>query len=333
MNGATGIKKKKRFGIGLKEERTGTLIQPSHKRTKRTLGRREELQGFLFVSPWVIGFVVFTAFPLLFSLYASFTNYDITSRMDFIGLSNYRKMLFDDPLFWVSLKNTLFYVGWMVPLTTIGSILMAIMLNVKIPGMRLFRTIFYMPSVLSGIGVYILWMQLLSPSSGLVNTVLDWFGIQGPAWLTDPNWSKPAVIFMKMWAVGGGMLMYLASLQNVPPQLYEAAEIDGAGLLHRFRHITLPMITPVIFFDLVTSLIGGFQVFQEGYVMSGDGSGSPMNSLLFFNLHLWHKAFTVFDMGYATAMAWVLFVIVVGLTMINLKLAKRWVHYEGGDHS
>lgn len=295
------------------------------------LARKEERQGYLFIAPWLIGFFGITLLPMAFSLYGSFTNYDITSRMDFIGLSNFRRMFEGDPLFWKSLYNTLYYVLWMVPLTTIGSVLLALLLNEKIAGMRVFRTIFYLPSVLAGVGVYFLWMQLLNPSTGLVNTVLSWVGIQGPAWLTDPFWTKPAVIFMKMWGIGGGMLLYLASLQGVPPQLYEAAKLDGASAFSRFRHITLPMISPVIFYDVVTSLIGGFQVFQEGYVMTEAGEGGPMHSLLFYNLHMWHKAFTVFDMGYAMAMAWMLFVVVLVLTILNLKLSKRWVHYEGGD--
>lgn len=295
------------------------------------LARQEERQGYLFILPWLIGLFGITLFPMLFSLYASFTNYDVTSRMDFIGLDNYKRMFTDDPLFWRALSNTLYYVVWMVPLTTIGSILLALLLNEKVVGMRFFRTIYYLPAVLSGVGVYFLWMQLLSPTSGLINTLLSWIGITGPAWLSDPMWTKPAIIMMKMWAVGGGMLLYLASLQGVPEQLYEAAKLDGASVFRRFWHITLPMISPVIFFDVITSFIGGFQVFQEGYVMTENGSGGPMNSLLFYNLHMWHKAFTVFDMGYAMGMAWVLFAIVLVLTLINMKLSRRWVYYEGDD--
>lgn len=300
-------------------------------RRRLSMQRKEELQGYVFVSPWVIGFIAFALGPMLFSLYASFTNFNITSRMDFIGLGNYIRMFTLDKLFWISLYNTIYYVVFMVPLTTAGAVLLAVLLNQGIPGMRIFRTVYYLPAVLSGVGVYFLWMQLLSPSTGLVNTVLSWVGIAGPAWLFDPDWTKPALIMMKMWSLGGGMLLYLASLQNVPAQLYEAAEIDGAGAIRRFRTITLPMITPVIFFDIVTSTIGGFQIFQEAYVMSESGDGGPQNSLVFYNLNMWNKAFEVFDMGYATAMAWMLFVIVMGLTLVNLKFAKRWVYYEGGD--
>ncbi|WP_299088750.1 carbohydrate ABC transporter permease [uncultured Metabacillus sp.] len=297
-----------------------------------TLEKKESLQGYIFVAPWLIGFLILTAGPMLFSLYASFTNYDVTSRMDFIGISNYIRMFTNDDLFWISLGNTLYYVLISVPITTAGAVLLAVLLNQGVPGMRFYRTIFYLPAVLSGVGVYLLWMQLLSPNTGLINTVLSWVGITGPAWLFDPNWTKPSLIFMKLWSLGGGMLLYLASLQGVSKSLYEAAEIDGASAFKRFRHITLPMITPVIFFDVVTSLIGGFQVFQEAYVMSESGNGGPANSLVFFNLHMWNKAFEVFDMGYAMALSWILFIIILILTVINLKLAPRWVHYEGDDH-
>lgn len=302
------------------------------KKKRLSLERREAAQGYVFILPWIIGFIAFTGGPLLFSLYASFTNYDFTSKMDFVGLDNYKQMFTEDPLFWVSLKNTLFYVVLMVPLTTMASVFLASLLNQKIPGMRIFRTIYYLPSVLSGVGVYMLWMQMFSPDSGLVNLVLNWFGITGPGWLFDPNWTKPAIVIMKMWSVGGGMLMYLAALQGVPEQLYEAAEIDGASVMRRFWHITMPMISPVIFFEVVTTLIAGFQIFQEGYVMGADNNpGAPMNSMMFYNLHMFLKAFQVFQMGFATAMAWFLFVIVIIITLINMWVSKYWVHYEGGD--
>jgi multiple sugar transport system permease protein len=293
--------------------------------------RREGRQGYIFILPWIIGFVVFTVGPLLFSFFASFTNYDITSQMDFIGFANYEQLFTADQLFWTSLYNTLYYVLFSVPLTTIGAIFLSALLNQDVPGLRFFRTVYYLPAILSGVGVYLLWMQLLEPGSGMVNTVLAWFGIAGPNWLFDPAWTKPALIFMKLWGVGGGMLLYLASMQGVSQSLYDAAGIDGAGRWKQFRYITIPMITPVIFFDMVTSLIGGFQIFQEAYVMS-NGEGGPVNSMLFYNLYMWKKAFESFDMGYAMAMSWVLFVIVFIITLINLKLAPRWVHYEGEDN-
>src|SRR5699024_6270117 len=224
--------------------------------------KKDAWWGLLFVSPFIIGFLIFMLGPMLFSFIGSFTNYNLTSRMEFIGLANFKRMFTQDELFWKSLYNTAYYVILNVPLTAVGSVLLAVLLNQRMRGISIFRTIFYLPAILSGVAVYVLWMQLLSPTSGLINTVLSWFSIQGPAWLFDPVWTKPALILMKLWSVGGAMLLYLATLQNVPKQLYESAEIDGASPFKRFYHITLPMITPIIFYDVITSTIGAFQIFQ-----------------------------------------------------------------------
>lgn len=269
--------------------------------------------------------------PMLFSVIGSFTDYNLTSKMNFIGLANFKRMFVHDDLFWKSLYNTVYFVIFNVPLTTIFSVFLATVLNQKIKGISLFRTVFYLPAVLSGVAVYILWMQLLSPSAGLINTFLGWFHIPGPAWLFDPQWTKPALILMKIWSSGGAMLLYLATLQNVPRSLYESAEIDGAGVWGKFKSITLPLITPIIFYDVITSTIGSFQIFQEAYVMTKNGTGGPANSLLFYNLHMWNKAFVAFDMGYAMAMSMILFLIVLVLTFVNLKIAPKWVYYSGGD--
>lgn len=269
--------------------------------------------------------------PMLFSVIGSFTDYNLTSKMNFIGLANFKRMFVHDDLFWKSLYNTVYFVIFNVPLTTIFSVFLATVLNQKIKGISVFRTAFYLPAVLSGVAVYILWMKLLSPSAGLINTFLGWFHIPGPAWLFDPQWTKPALILMKIWSSGGAMLLYLATLQNVPRSLYESAEIDGAGVWGKFKSITLPLITPIIFYDVITSTIGSFQIFQEAYVMTKNGTGGPANSLLFYNLHMWNKAFVAFDMGYAMAMSMILFLIVLVLTFVNLKLAPKWVYYSGGD--
>ena len=190
--------------------------------------------------------------PMLFSVIGSFTDYNLTSKMNFIGLANFKRMFVHDDLFWKSLYNTVYFVIFNVPLTTIFSVFLATVLNQKIKGISVFRTVFYLPAVLSGVAVYILWMQLLSPSAGLINTFLGWFHIPGPAWLFDPQWTKPALILMKIWSSGGAMLLYLATLQNVPRSLYESAEIDGAGVWGKFKSITLPLITPIIFYDVIT---------------------------------------------------------------------------------
>ncbi|MCC4723235.1 carbohydrate ABC transporter permease [Salinicoccus sp. RF5] len=291
--------------------------------------KKENLYGYIFILPWIIGFLGLTLGPLLFSLVGSFTNYNVTSRMDFVGFANYKEMFMYDDLFWTSLYNTLYFVAFSVPLTTIAAILISTLMNQDIPGMRVFRTIYYLPAILSGVGVYLLWMQLLDPSTGLINQFLAIFGIDGPNWLFDSEWAKPSLIMMKLWSAGGSMLLYLAAMQGVSKTLYEAAIMDGATRVQMFFRITLPMVTPIIFFDIVTSTIGSFQIFQEAYVMSADNAGAPENSLLFYNLYMWIKAFNVFDMGYAMAMSWILFIIVLILTIINFKFARRWVHYEG----
>ena len=292
---------------------------------------REARAGWLFISPWLIGFLCLTGGPLLFSLYASFTNYNMTSRMDFIGLSNYIKMFTKDPVFWKSLGNTLYYVALAVPSSCICAIFLATLLNQKVKGTPLFRMLFYLPTVLSGVAVYQLWMQLLAPQSGLINSVLRLVGIEGPSWLSDPAWTKPSLVMMRVWALGTSMLLYLSSMNSVSRDLYEAADIDGASFLQKFRKITLPQISPIIFFDIITNMTGAFQVFQEALVMSKNGKGDPAGSLLFYNLHIYQEAFTHYDMGYASAMAWFLLLIVMTITVINLVASKYWVHTEEGE--
>ncbi len=298
------------------------------------LSRKENRQGYLFIFPWIIGFLVFISGPLLFSLFASFTNYNITTTMDWVGFDNYKTLLGEDRLFRTELYNTIYYVAISVPLTTIASILVSILLNNNVPGIKMFRTLFYLPAVLSGVAVTMLWMQILNPTSGLLNTVLGWFGIQGPAWLFNAAWTKPALIIMSLWNVGGNMLIYLSALKGIPRTLYESAVIDGAGWLRRTFKITLPMITPVIFFNVITGFIGAFQIFQSAYIItqsSSSGTSGPMNSLLFYNLYLWNKAFRSYQMGYASAMAWILFLIILVLTVLNLIASRFWVFYGGDD--
>lgn len=293
--------------------------------------KKEARSGYLFICPWIIGFVCLTGGPLLFSLYASFTNYDFTSQMDFVGLENYIRMFFKDPVFWKALGNTLYYVVLAVPLSCICAIFLAALLNQKVKGTGIFRMLFYLPTVLSGVAVYQLWILLLSPQSGLINSALRLIGIEGPAWLSDPAWTKPSLVLMRIWALGTSMLLYLSSMNSVPKELYEAADIDGASFVQKFRKITLPQISPIIFFDMITSMTGAFQVFQEALVMSKNGKGDPAGSLLFYNLHIYEEAFTHYDMGYACAMAWFLLIIVMLITLINLVCSKYWVHTEGGE--
>lgn len=299
----------------------------------RRIINNKKMIGYLFIAPWLIGFIFLTLGPILFSLYGSFTDYDVTSQINFIGTANYKKMFLYDDMFWTAFYNTIYYIVFTIPITTVLTIILSHMLAKDRKGIRVFRTIYYLPSVLSGVGVYILWMQLLDPSTGLVNIALSYLGIKGPSWLTDPEWTKNALILMKLWGVGGGMLMYISSMQGVSKSIYEAAELDGASGFKKFFKITLPLITPVIFFDVVTSLIGGFQIFQEAYVMSTNGAGGPANSLLFYNLYMWNKAFESFDMGYAMAMSWFLFIVIIFITFINMRYTQRLVHYSGGEQN
>lgn len=292
---------------------------------------RETVYGYVFILPWLIGILCFTIGPMIFSFITSFTDYNMI-KMDFVGIDNYTHMFFKDQLFWKSFKNTLIYSLMNVPLVTIGGVIVAVILNKSIFGLRTFRTIYYLPSIMVGVGTYFLWMLLLDPSNGLVNTILGTIGIQGPAWLTDPNWTKPAIVLMHLWGLGGQMLLYLARLQSIPNDYYEAASLDGAGPFKKFIKITVPLISPIIFYNLIIGIIGAFQVFQEGYVFSGDGTGKPAGSLLFYNVLVWNNAFKNFNTGYANAMCWFLFVVVMVLTIIVQKSQKKWVYYEEGEN-
>ncbi|MGE5597919.1 MAG: carbohydrate ABC transporter permease, partial [Bacteroidota bacterium] len=227
--------------------------------------------------------------------------------------------------------NTAFYTLFAVPLGIIVGLTLAVLQNVRVPGVRYFRTIFYLPAVLTGVPVYMLWLWILNPQGGLVNAALGLFGITGPAWLADANWAKPGYILMSSWGACAGSLMYLAALKGIPSQMYEVAELDGARGLRRFFAITVPLISPVIFFRLVTGISGSLQMFAPALVMSESGAGGPSDSTLFYGLYLWRRAFVELNMGYASAMAWFLLGLVLVLTVIQLKLQHRWVFYEGGE--
>lgn len=294
--------------------------------------KREAMVGFIFVAPWIIGLLSFTIGPLIYSLFVSFCDYNVTTPAKWIGLRNYKTIFTMDARLVKSVSNTLWYTAVNIPISLVGGLVVACMLNTKIPGLRIFRTILYLPSILVGVGVTFLWMLILNPSSGLLNFALSFIGIKGPAWLNDPIWSKPALIIMNIWGFGGQMLLYLARLQSIPVDFYEAADLDGAGSLSKFKNITLPMLTPIIFYNLTLGIIGNLQVMQEGYLFSGDGSGNPASSLLFYNLHLWREAFKSFRMGYASAMAWMLFAVTMIITAINVFGSKKWVYYEGGTN-
>lgn len=285
---------------------------------------KKNATGYLFISPYLIGFFAFTFFPILYSFGLSFTDWNVLQPANFIGLDNY-KTLVGDEKFWASLKVTFIYSFISVPLLIILGILLAALLNQKIKGMRFFRTLFYMPAVVSGVAVAMLWMWIFDSNFGIINIFLSWFGIEGPHWLTSPRTALSALIIMSLWGVGGNMVIYLAGLQGIPVSLYEAAEVDGAGRIQKFIHITLPMLTPTIFFTLILGIIGSFQVFTQALVMT---NGGPGTSTLFYVLYLYQNAFEFFKMGYASTLGWVLFLIVFVFVLILFGTAKFWVHYE-----
>jgi len=291
------------------------------------MSQREAAWAYFFISPWILGFIFFTVGPMLASLYYSFTRYNIISSPQWLGLVNYRDIV-KDPLFWKSLQVTVYYASLALPLGLLFGFFLAILLNQKIPGVNVWRTVYFLPSVIAGVAVALLWIRIFNPKIGILNPFLAKFGIQGPGWLNDPNWAMPALVIMSLWGVGGGMIIYLAGLQGVPTALYDAAKVDGASLWQRFWYVTLPMMTPVIFYNLVMGLIGAFQYFTTVYVATG-GSGSPARATLFYNLYLYQNAFKYFEMGYASTMAWILFVIVLLLTLLVFRSSQAWVYYEG----
>lgn len=285
----------------------------------------EALWGFVFISPWLVGLLVFSLGPVVASFLLSFANYELITPPKWVGLDNYATLLTEDRLFWLSLYNSVYYTLLSVPLGTAVAFALAMLLNLKLPGMRFYRTIFYLPAVTSGVAVALLWIWLFNPQFGLINYLLRSIGLPGPGWMVDQEWAKPAFVLMSLWGAGGTAVIFLAGLQGVPRTLHEAAAIDGANSWHRFRYVTLPMMSPVIFFNLVMGTIGSFQVFTQAYVMT---SGGPQNATLFYVLYLFKQGFGMFRMGYAAAMAWILFVIVLVLTLAQFQLAQHWVFYE-----
>jgi len=285
--------------------------------------RKQWHEGLICASPWLIGFAIFTGGPILFSIIISFCHYDILNPAIWVGLKNYKWIFTQDPLFWKSLWNTLYMVIG-VPIGIVVSLSIAMLLNQKMKAMAFYRTLFYLPAIVPAVAASILWIWVFNPSHGLLNIALSWAGITGPAWLQDETWSKPSLILMGLWAAGGGMIIWLAGLKGIPDHLYEAAEVDGANMWHKFINITIPMLTPYIFFNIIMGLIGTFQIFSQAYIMT---QGGPVNSTLFYAYRLFNNAFRYLQMGEASAMSWVLFVIVFGLTMFQLWLSKKWVHY------
>ena len=306
----------------------GTVVQ--RRRTApnplRYIFTHEQIAGYVFIAPWFIGFLVFTLGPFIASVVLSFLDYAMIGDPKFIGLANFRKMFFEDYRIGTSLLNTLYYVAVSVPLRQVIALSIAMLLDQQLKGIFIYRTVFYLPAVTSGVATAVLWSQIFGYRMGILNAALAVIGIPPRPWLTDLTRAMPTLIFISLWTVGQQFIIYLAGLQGVPVHYYEAAEVDGASSWQKFTRITLPLITPSIFFNIVMGFIGSFQVFTQAYVITG---GGPADRTLFYVLYLYYKAFRDFRMGYASAMAWLLFFIILALTLAQTTLTRRWVYYEG----
>jgi multiple sugar transport system permease protein len=292
------------------------------------MARKEQRAAYLFLSPWLLGLALFWVIPIIGSLLLSFSEYRIIRPPEWVGLDNYRDMI-DDRTFWLSIRVTLKYMALSVPLYLVCGLLLSLLLNLKIRGINLFRTILFLPSVLSGVAVAVLWVALLNPDVGAVNELLRSLGFEDPPrWLDSPTWAVPSVVLVGLWGIGGGAIIYLSGLQNISAQLYEAALLDGAGPFQRFRYVTLPMITPTLLFVLLTGLIDAFQVFDLAYVLSRGGQQGVGDSLQFYLINLWNEGFVNGRYGYASALAWVLVLIAAAVILLIFRTSGRWVYYE-----
>jgi multiple sugar transport system permease protein len=301
------------------------LPMPAARKPVLTVARREALAGYLFIAPWLVGFVVLVLGPIIASFYFSLTDYEIVKSPVFVGLDNYREMVHDD-LVWQALKVTAIYVAVSTPLSLALSFAVALLMNQKVAGLGIWRTIYYLPNLVPIVASTMLWLWIFDPQFGLLNTLLAKVGVHGPLWLQSNRWALPSLILMSLWGIGGPMLIYLAGLQGIPTDLYEAVAVDGGGALAKLRTVTIPMMTPVIFYNLVLGVIAGSQVFAQPFIMTG---GGPRYGTLFYVLYLYQNAFQYFRMGYASALAWFLFLILLVLTVVLFRWSTLWVFYEG----
>lgn len=309
-----------------------TLARPSTARwSLRSMYRsfrpatREAISFYLIISPWIVGLIAFTLGPMVYSIYLSLSKWDIIGTPRWVGLDNYQKLFFNDDLFWTSLKVTAIYSFAGVPLGLTLSLILALVLNRAVKLRNFFRTVFYTPSVMSGVAVSLLWIWVFNPEFGIVNYLLAQVGIVGPRWIYDQDWALFSLVIMSLWGAGSGMIIFLAGLQGVPQSLYDAAEVDGAAAWHKFWHVTFPSITPVVLFNLVMGVIGSFQVFTQAYVMT---AGGPHYATYFMVLYIYNSAFQYLKMGYAAALAWVLFLVIMLLTLLIFRSTPFWVYYE-----
>lgn len=297
------------------------------------LNLREHLEGYLFISPWILGMVLFALGPILASFGLAFTRWNLFTEPEYVGWANFQKLA-HDPLFYKSVFNTIYYTVFAVPLGLVLALGLAMLVNHRLRGVNFFRTAFFLPNVVAGIAMLLLWKWLFDPNFGLINLFLDWTGLMAvfewvgigrPQWISSRAGAMPGLVFMSIWGLGGSMMIFLAGLQNIPRELIEAAELDGAGPWKRFRYVTVPLLTPTIFFLMMVGVIASLQIFNQAYVMT---QGGPAHATLFYVLYLFQTAFERFQMGYACAMALVLFIITLIVSLIQLAMGKKWVHYQ-----
>lgn len=299
--------------------------QPTRRRRLSPLRRKEAALFYLFISPWIIGFVVFLLGPMVASVYLSLTDWDSFTAPKFIGLDNYRRLLSADPIFWKVIRNTAFYAVVAVPLGMVIALYLANLLNKQVRFRKVFRTVIYLPALVPLVAGALIFKMVLAPDTGPLNRALGLVGITGPAWLLDPHWAKPSVILLSLWGTGAATVLLLAAMKGIPRELYEAAELDGAGAVQQFWRITVPQVTPVLFFNLILGMIGSFRVFGQVYIMTG---GGPDNASQMIVPLLFSEAFEFYHMGYASAIAWLLFLIVLVFTIIAFRTSRMWVFYE-----
>jgi multiple sugar transport system permease protein len=292
--------------------------------------RREARAGLLFVLPWLLGLLIFTAYPVLASLFFSLTDYSVVQTPVWVGLDNYRTMLVSDPSVWKAVSNSTIYALLSVPLGLALSLALAVLLNTRSTGIGVYRTLFYLPSLVPPVASTIVFLVLFQPRGGLINATLGLVGLPGPAWFNDPHWAKPGLVLLSLWGIGAATVIFLAGLQEVPASLLDAAAIDGAGAWQKFRHVSLPLLTPVILFNLVMGVISSFQVFSQALVVGGT-AGDPVESTLMFMVLIYKNAFRYFKMGYASAQSVVLFIVVMVVTLTIFRTARVWVFHEQDD--
>jgi len=293
---------------------------------------RNTINGILFASPWLIGLLLFWIYPTIASAYYSFTKFNAIQTPQWVGLANYIELFTDDSDFLDAVYNTFYFAAVSIPFAIIFAFGLAMMLNAKIKGQVVYRTIYFLPTLVPEVALAFVWIYLFTPGSGLINVPFSWFGIYRMCWLTCPEMARQTLVLLALWIIGQQVLLYLAGLQDVPQDLYDAADVDGAGFFRKFWNVTVPIMTPVIFFHLVTSVIGAFQFFAIPYIMTG-GTGFPANSTLFYSIYLYKQAFQYFNMGYASALAWLLFLVTLVITLVIFRTSRLWVFYAGGEQS